>query len=241
MPHSTRLAALTCVLLFSVFNVAPATAHDEVAYIDVSGAGELDVFPDFLTLSLELSATEKDVVEAKNKVDRAFAQLSKVARSHGIEKDDIESVRITNYPQWEYQGNGKRVLVGHRVNRPVSITLRNLEHYGPLLEDVLTDERYRIQNTTLGFDKPETHKSKARRLALLDAKAKAEEMAATLGQKITGVLWIQEQAGRFPQPMAMLESAPMMRSAKADAGSGMTIQEQTINQTVQVRFAMEED
>ena len=33
----------------------------------------------------------------------------------------------------------------------------------------------------------------------------------------------------------------MMRSAKADSGSGMKIQEQTISQQVQVRFEMEED
>ena len=66
-------------------------------------------------------------------------------------------------------------------------------------------------------------------------------MAATLGQKVTGVLWIQEQAAHFPQPVMMMESAPMMRSAKADSGSGMKIQEQTISQQVQVRFEMEED
>ena len=236
--HNKFLAVLGTFLLTISMSVP---ALSDSAYIDVSGQGELDVYPDFLTLSVELSATEKDVVRAKNKVDDAFAQLSEVAESHGIAEDDIESVRISNYPQWEYQGNGKRELIGHRVIRPVTITLRTLDKYGPFLEEVLIDERYRIQNTSLGFDKPAEHESKARRLALLDAKAKAEEMAATLGQKVTGVLWIQEQAAQFPQPVMMMESAPMMRSAKADSGSGMKIQEQTISQQVQVRFEMEAD
>ena len=236
--HKPFLAVLGALFLTLCMS---APALSDSAYIDVSGQGKLDVYPDFLTLSVELSAIEKDVVRAKNKVDDAFAQLSDVAEKHGIAEDDIESVRISNYPQWEYQGNGKRQLIGHRVIRPVTITLRSLEKYGPFLEEVLIDERYRIQNTSLGFDKPAEHESKARRLALLDAKAKAEEMAATLGQKITGVIWIQEQAAHFPQPVMMLESAPMMRSAKADSGSGMKIQEQTISQQVQVRFEMDED
>lgn len=239
MNTHNRFLAVLGTFLFIISMSAPALSDS--AYIDVSGQGELDVYPDFLTLSVELSATEKDVVRAKNKVDDAFAQLSKVAEEHGIAEDDIESVRISNYPQWEYQGNGKRELIGHRVIRPVTITLRTLDKYGPFLEEVLIDERYRIQNTSLGFDKPAEHESKARRLALLDAKAKAEEMAATLGQKVTGVLWIQEQAAHFPQPVMMMESAPMMRSAKVDSGSSMKIQEQTISQQVQVRFEMEED
>jgi len=229
----TALALITCL----------PTSHADTAYIDVRGTGEMEVYPDFLTLSIELSATENNVSAAKDRVDEAFAQLTDIASAQGIAEDDIESIRISNYPQWEYRGNGNRELIGHRVIRPVTLTLRDTQNYGPLLENLLTDERFRVQNTSLGFDKPEAHESKARRLALLDAKAKAEEMASTLGQKLTGVLWIQEQAAHFPQPMVAMEMAasPMMRSAKADSGSGMKIQEQTVSQQVQVRFAMEED
>ena len=77
MNTHNRFLAVLGTFLFIISMSAPALSDS--AYIDVSGQGELDVYPDFLTLSVELSATEKDVVRAKNKVDDAFAQLSKVA------------------------------------------------------------------------------------------------------------------------------------------------------------------
>ncbi|MGB0504526.1 MAG: SIMPL domain-containing protein [Thalassolituus sp.] len=210
------------------------------AYIDVSGNGEVEAFPDYLTLSIELQDTNMDVSVAKDKVDEAFAQISTIAKKLGIKKDDIESVLIRTTPQWQYNRNSERTLLGYQVTRPVTLNLRNLKVYGELLETLVTDEIFRITSTQLKFDEPEVHQSKARRLALLNAKAKAEEMAATLDQKITGVLWIQEQGRNSPRPMAM-ESYSMVRSAslkQADTGSEMQIQEQTISQQVQVRFSI---
>ncbi len=106
-----------------------------------------------------------------------------------------------------------------------------------MLESLLTDERFRVSSTQLKFNDPEKYQTKARRLALLNAKEKASEMSAVLDQKISGVLWIQETGNRMHQPVMMMESASMMRS-KADTGSEMQIQEQTISQQVQVRFSI---
>lgn len=211
------------------------------AYIDVSGNGEVEAFPDYLTLSIELQDTNMDVSVAKDKVDKAFAQISTIAKKLSIKKDDIESVLISTTPQWQYNRNSERTLLGYQVTRPVTLNLRNLKVYGELLEALVTDEIFRITSTQLKFNEPEVHQSKARRLALLNAKAKAEEMAATLDQKITGVLWIQEQGRNSPRPMAM-ESYSMVRSAslkQADTGSEMQIQEQAITEQVQVRFAIQ--
>jgi len=63
MNTHNRFLAVLGTFLFIISMSAPALSDS--AYIDVSGQGELDVYPDFLTLSVELSATEKDVVRAK--------------------------------------------------------------------------------------------------------------------------------------------------------------------------------
>jgi uncharacterized protein YggE len=229
--------ALSFSTLALTSTAAIAQADVQAAYIDVSGHGEIEAYPDYLTISVELSATDKDVATAKNLVDEAFAQITTIAKNLRIERKDVESVLINNYPQWQYLKNGKRELIGHRVTRPVTINLRNLDNYGKLLESLLTDERFRVSSTQLKFNDPEKYQTKARRLALLNAKEKASEMSAVLDQKISGVLWIQETGNRIHQPVMMMESASMMRS-KADTGSEMQIQEQTISQQVQVRFSI---
>jgi uncharacterized protein YggE len=239
----TALALSFSTLAFtSTTALAQADTNNvaQAAYIDVSGKGEVDAYPDYLTLSIELQDTNMEVSAAKDKVDEAFVQISAIAKKLGIKKDDVESVLIRTTPQWQYNRNSERTLLGYQVTRPVTLNLRNLNVYGELLEMLVTDEIFRINATQLKFNDPEVHQSKARRLALLNAKAKAEVMAATLGQKISGVLWIQEQNLNSPRPM-MMESYSMARSASlksADTGSEMQIQEQTISQQVQVRFSI---
>ena len=228
------LLTLVCCVTFAL----PVAA--DTAYIDVSGQGEIKAWPDYLTLSVELSDTQQELSKAKDSVDEAFATLSRVARRLDVDQDDIESILINNYPQYSYDRDGKRQFEGHRVVRPVTINLRNLKNYGELLEAVMVDERFRVTSTGLRFNEPEEHRSKARRLALLNARTKAEEMAGTLGQKITGVLWIQENGGSFPEPVFQAEGAMLMRAKVADSGSAMQIQKQTVEQQVQVRFAMTE-
>jgi len=235
-----RIPQLLTALLLSIVSVfALADSHSQAsqAYIDVSGQGEIEAFPDYLTLTIELSATADSVSKAKDETDKAFARISQIARQFKIDKKDIESVRISNYPQWQYLRDGKREFMGHKVVRPVTVKLRKTDNYGRLLEDLMDDDHLTVNSTQLGFDAPEIHQSKARRIALLSARSKAEEMAAVLDQKVTGVLWIQEQGGSFPHPVMMMKNAPMLaRSMEADTGSEMQIQDQTITQSVQVRF-----
>jgi len=231
----TALLTIICLLPLTV----PAQA--DTAYIDVTGSGDIRAWPDYLVLNLELADTEVALNDAKDSVDEAFAVLTRIARRLDIESDDIESIMINNYPQYSYPKNGERQLTGHRVVRPVTLNLRELSDYGELLEALFDDERFRVTGTQVRFNEPEAHRSKARRIALLQARTKAENMAETLGQKVTGVLAIHEQGSRPAHPEVMMASPMMLRSAEADNGSAMQIQKQTIEQQVQVRFSIEED
>ena len=228
------------LLMVSSFFIGTVQA-EETAFIDVSGTGEIQVMPDYVELKITISATEPEVVVAKDKVDEAFDFLSQTAKKNGIDKKDIESAYITNHPVWNYSRDNKRQLTGYAVNRPVTVTIRDLSHYSAFLENILVDSRYQISNTQLKFYDKETLASKARRLALLNAREKAEDMAAVLDQSISGVLQIQEGGDNLPQPRVM---QPMMmlkaESASADRGSEMQIQEQDITAQVQVRFAITE-
>lgn len=214
---------------------------EPLAYIDVSGHGETLAYPDYLTLDIQLSATDKEVKLAKDQVDVAFYQLKRTASKMGISDKDIESVTINNYPQWDYSKKGQSKVVGYRVIRPVKINLRNLDNYGAFLEAILVNDKVQINNTQLQFSDLAMHQSKARETALLNARNKAQEMAAVLDQKVTGVLHIQEQSSHRPYPVYMQEARAksVAYSSAPDPGSSMQIQNQKIEQQVQVRFRIE--
>ena len=228
----------TLLLMISSFLMGTVQAQ-ETAFIDVSGSGEIQVMPDYVELKITISATEPEVAVAKDKVDEAFDFLSQTAKKSGIDKKDIESAYITNRPVWSHIRDNKRQITGYAVNRPVTVTIRDLSHYSAFLENILVDPRYQISNTQLKFNDKETLASKARRLALLNAREKAEDMAAVLGQNISGVLQIKESGDNLPYPRVM-QTGLRLESGSSDRGSEMQIQEQDITAQVQVRFAITE-
>lgn len=234
-----QLLFILASLALGSFTYAVDASYIEAPYINVTGYGEVTAYPDYLTLSIQLTATEEKVVDAKNKVDRAFNALTQAAYKMGVKKKDIESVTINNYPQWNYNNSSsKRRIVGYRVERPVTINLRTLDDYGQFLEKALIDDGVQINNTQLKFSNMKILQAKARELALKDAKQKAEDMAKVLGQEVTGVLYIQEQGNYRPQPIYMQQARMTSASVEmADSiGSEMQIQDQRIQQQVQVRF-----
>ena len=67
--------ALSFSTLALTSTAAIAQADVQAAYIDVSGHGEIEAYPDYLTISVELSATDKDVAIAKNLVEIGRAHV----------------------------------------------------------------------------------------------------------------------------------------------------------------------
>ncbi len=229
----------TMLLMISSFLMGTVQA-EETAFIDVTGEGKVSAMPDYLTISLTLSATKKTLSEAKDSVDKSFSDLLKKTDNMRIEKKDIDASRISNYPVWSnrssYSSGSERKITGHTVNRPVTLSLRNLDDYSVFIESIMVDENLSVRNTVMSFDNPESLQVKARRLALLNAKEKAGDMSAVLDQKVEGVISISEAGGPAYQPRVAMYA---MEKA-ASPGSELVIQEQDITAQVQVRFAITE-
>ena len=138
------------LLMVSSFFIGTVKA-EETAFIDVTGSGEIQVMPDYVELKSTISATEPDVAVAKDKVDEAFDFLSQTAKKNGIDKKDIESAYITNHPVWNYSRDNKRQLTGYAVNRPVTVTIRDLSHYSAFLENILVGALLARVSLSLNF------------------------------------------------------------------------------------------
>ena len=225
--------------IIALFIIFPSWADEP--FIDVSGYGKIEVMPDYLQLYISLSDTKKTLAEARDSVESVFQQVLKVRSDLNISKDDIDAAHISNQPMYEWQRDSStRKYTGEQVTRRVTITLRNLDDYGRLVHRLMEDGRIQIQNTNLRFNDLPSLQRQATKLALLDARDKANFMATTLDNSLGAVQFIQEQGGYNPQPVMMMAQ---MRSAKMEdssVGSEMLIQKQDIEQSVQVRFAITE-
>lgn len=229
---SARRPLLLLSLCSALLLALPASADER--YISVSGEGQVSAWPDYLSIRLQISATERNASAAKARVDQSMNALLALSRDLNVAEKDIEAARITNQPVYEWVNN-QRQLRGEQVSRQVTLTLRDLEQYTALVHQLLQLDAVQIQHSQPGFNDPAALVLKASTLALTQARQKATDMAAVLGNRLGKVLSIEEQ-GHTPAPM-MAEMR--MLSAKADhAPAPMLVQQEQVRASVQVRFEL---
>lgn len=235
-----KLNTASAALLFSIcalFSAQPTLADDD-RYIDVTGQGEVQAYPDYLQLNLTISDTQPTAKAAKAKVDTAMNNVLTISKKLGIREDDIDAAQISNQAIFEYDysaGRNKREYKGEQVSRNVSLTLRDMEQYGVLVHELLQNSLVNIHNTELRFNDRAALEQQAMTLALTNARNKASNMASALDNKLGKVLRIEEQ-GSTGQPMFEMRAMSM---AKADsAPAPMLIQKQSISASASVRFEL---
>ncbi|MCD8523346.1 MAG: SIMPL domain-containing protein [Saccharospirillaceae bacterium] len=235
-----KLNTASAALLFSVcalFSTQQVLADDD-RYIDVTGQGEVEAYPDYLQLHLTISDTQPTAKAAKAKVDTAMNNVLAISKKLGIREDDIDAAQISNQAIFEYDysaGRNQREYKGEQVSRNVSLTLRDMEQYGVLVHELLQNSLVKLHNTELRFNDRAALEQQAMTLALTNARNKASNMAKALDNQLGKVLRIEEQGGGG-QPMFEMRAMSM---AKADsAPAPMLIQKQSISASAGVRFEL---
>ncbi len=226
---------LTSALLITLpLMAAKAAAYEE--YIEVTGYGEAEAWPDYLQINMLVSAIDEDAETAKAMVDQSMNQALAVAGGFDIAEEDIRADRIPRQPRWEWQKDS-RIYRGEQVSRNLIITLRDTADYTELAQKLFAIKNLSINNTSTGFDDPQKLQQQATKAALLNARDKATFMAETLDNKLDGVMHIVEQGSIRPQLMRMNAVA----EAKGSAPAPMLLQKETVSASVQVRFELDEE
>lgn len=223
-----RLHHYLLVVLLGVSSAAMATER----YVEVVGQGRLEVAPDFIKISLQVSDVQASTSTAKTNVDASINEVLAVAREAGIRTLDIDAARISNQPVYEWKNN-TRVFKGEQVSRPVVLTLRDLSQHTTLVNSLLKIKLVNLHNTQMGFNDRAALEQKAMLSALQQAQSKATAMADAMNSKLGKVLRISEQGSHVP----MME-ARMMAARADDSSAPMLVQKQTVEASALVRFEL---
>lgn len=208
-------------LIGLAFAVAPFAAGADGLpkdpYIQVSGHGELHLKPDVLHVSLTVEKMDPDLKTARADVESRASKVIEAARKLGIADKDIDAAAIYIYPEYEWQKGGGQRLVGQHVTRNLYLTLRELDRYGALVDELMSAGVTRLDNVSPDLSDREAETQKALDQAVLEAHDKAAGLAKTAGVTLGAVYSIAEQGATFaPRPMAM---AGAMRAATASSAS----------------------
>ena len=188
----------------SVVQVLPASADPRGAAIvgptiTVGGDAEILTAPDLFVISIGFDLQAKTLEEARDGSQARAAALLAAAGRRGIEACDVQSEQLSLQPRYDsYGAPGGQQLIGYQASRGLTITLHTIEAVEPLLFDMLAAGANRVDRVEFRSSLTLAKRDEARVLAVQAARAKAEAMAAALGQRLGDPLRIDESAPAQP-------------------------------------------
>ena len=162
--------------------------------IMVTGMGKMTTSNDVAVTTMGYANTDKDVAKAQadNKavMDKVFADL----KAMGVEDKDIQSdYRV--YPDYNYTQDKGQELKGYRITNNLTVKIRDLSKTSQILGLVGKYGLTEVAGLSYTIDDPESSKTVARNKALVNAKAKAQELASQLGVTLGNVVSYNEYEG----------------------------------------------
>jgi uncharacterized protein YggE len=209
---SLRTAALAAFVCAAIF---PAHADDTKpapeARIVVIGEGSTSAAPDAARISGGVTSRAKTAKEASEINAKTMASVMTALQSAGIEQKDIQTSRFSVQPIYTSPGpNLEQKLTGFAVSNQVSVTIRQADKVGEVLDRLLgagaTDAG---QVEFLHLDSSKVL-DRAREAAVADARRKAELYAHAAGLTLGPVAWLTEDsaAQAFAPKVAMRAVMP---------------------------------
>ena len=202
--------------------------------ISLSGHGEVRLAPDIAIVNLGVAsqaAVAKDALAANTTAMQAVFAALKAA---GIADKDVRTSNFMVQPRYNFNNEGKApTLIGYEVSNSVTVTVRKLDTLGSVLDAVVQSGSNQINGIQFDVSQPEAALDEARKLAVADARRKAEIYAAAGSVNLGSILSISE--GSFAPP-----PQPVMRTTmKMDAAPPVPIAQGEQTLAVDVNIAWE--
>ena len=189
---------LLIVLTFLASIGAVAQATDIPSLVTVTGEGVVKVVPDEVLIRARVEHTGKTVQEVKQMNDKVVNEVLEYLKSQGIPSENFQTEYVSLNKDYNY--NTKEAF--YSANQSLSILLEDLNEYETLISGLLASGLNRIDGIKFRSSKQEELESEARKMAVLNAKEKAEEYASALNQQVGRAQMISEiETGMGPQPM----------------------------------------
>jgi uncharacterized protein YggE len=235
-----RLGLTSIAFLAALAAISPAQAVERLIdisndrWVEVAGEGSVSAAPDFAELTLGVTNTGKNAGDAVAANAQAANALVALIKAEGVAPADIQTSTVSVSPMFSQPSPNQETaptVTGYSVSNNVSVRLRDIPRLGALLDKAVTAGANSIYGIGFGHNNPSALLDKARPLAVVDARRKAEIYAAAGGGRIGRLMVLTEEAGRQP-PMAFSRAYAAAAPTPIEAG------EDKLTVTVNARFEL---
>ena len=208
----------------------------------ISGKGEVSAVPDLATLRLGIEAQETSVAVAQSRAAEAMDKVRAALADNGVAEKDIQTqyFNIRRVTRWD-NVKEQEVVIGYRVTNMVTAKMREMDKIGFIVDAVAVagGDLTRVDSIGFSVEDPSEYHQEAREKAMVDAEAKAKQLAGLAGVKLGKPTYISESA-YMPSPVydqGMVRAGAM--PAPMPVETSISPGEMKISLTVQLAYAVE--
>jgi len=192
--------------------------------ISAQGTGKVYIAPDIANVYVGVRSQADDVGTALSLNNTQATAIATTLKNQGVAAEDIQTTAFNVYPQQNYNPDGTPMATVYVVENTVYIKVRNLGSLGTLLDSVVKAGANTINGISFDVEDHTAAEKEARRLAVEDAKAKAEELASLTGVTLGKLYSVNVYSSGSPQPVYEAKGGAAAGSTTPIAAGQLVIQ-----------------
>jgi hypothetical protein len=233
-------AALLLGACQAVPAVQPAPSGERGSTITVEGAGQVNLEPNIVRITIGVETSSTDVQQAVTENNQRTQAVISTLEDSGIAAEDIQTenfnVRQQNQNQ---QPLPEAEMTAEEMPAPtfvvtntVRVTLREIDRVGSVLNEVISSGANTIYGIQFDATGKESANKQALELAVEDARTRAETIAAAAGVELGDVVQVETFGGGPVVAMERAETEEAMAAVPIASG------QLTLEVTVRVSYAI---
>lgn len=225
------------VIAFAMFaSLLNAQEKLQIPQISVSGEGKISIKPDQVVINFGVENTEKGAEEVKKLNDETVDKVLKFIKNFGIPSSDFKTTNVSLNRNYDYEKKKNN----YHASQSITIILKDITKYDSLIMGLVDNGINTISDVEFKSSKLEDCKSESRKLAIKEAKHKAEDYVSVLNQKIGKVISISDTTqGYFPQPIYKMAMADAGLTGNSNPKETLAVGEIEVTSNVTVSFILE--
>lgn len=225
------------VLFLSIMFMTMSYAQEvkQVPQVSVTGEGKVKVVPDQTTITATIETKGNNAKDVKKQNDQKMEAVLRFIKKMNLDPADYKTQRVSLNPQYDYE----KKKHNYNATQTIEILLKDLSKYDELMEGLVDEGINRIDNVVFQSSKLAQYQSEARKLAMKEAKLKAEDYVSVLGQKVGRAITISDNSQPYyPQPIRYAAMKAEMSDMQAPRET-LAVGEINITANVSVSFILE--
>ena len=216
MTTVTQLNTLPLLFLLIAPAVAGAQQNTtpEPPVVVTSGEGLVQAVPDRAWITITAESRAGNPRDAQRRNAEAMTPVIDKLRTAGIPSEAIRTIGYDLQQEWDYVNN-QRTSRGYVARNTIEVRVDAIDRIGELLEMAVGSGATSVGGVRFDLKNRAKLERDALRLAVEDARARADAAAAGAGRSIDRVLRIDAQSGGAPVPMPRM--AMLREQAASDA------------------------